>query len=55
MVHMDVLCHVFKIAINEKKNSEFVDNPWSQFPKEITDSTLFLSPRGGEGYQMCRH
>jgi len=50
MVHMDALCHVFKNVINGKKNSEFVDNPWSQFPKEITGSTMFLSHCGGEGY-----
>jgi len=35
MVHMDALCHVFKNAINGKTNSEFVDNTWSQFTKEI--------------------
>lgn len=52
---MGVLCHVFKTAINENKiRSEFVDSPWSQFPKEITDITQFLSHCGGKGYQTCR-
>lgn len=41
MVHVDALCHVFKNAINGKKNREFVDTPCPQFPKEITGSTMF--------------
>jgi hypothetical protein len=55
-VQADVLCHVFHIARNEKKNSDFDNSPWSQFSTEITDSRLFLlnSPflRGGDSKRV---